>query len=136
MEHYHLPRSKPCTMLGQGSDKQGTSVEMDWTGLTSNVTKRVPKVRAKHVRLTYGWSSADLRLIFISLLLTAINVLATSTYKSPQSNNKSDFYSDKSSKPSFLCLTGVLPGTVLTETLRHGVRMETPLRTIAILRKL
>ena len=35
------------------------------------------KVRAKDVRLVYGWSTVDL----ISLLLAVINVLTTSTYK-------------------------------------------------------
>jgi hypothetical protein len=36
----------------------------------------------------------------------------------------SDFQTDKSAKQRFLNLTGVLPGAVLTEVLRGGVKME------------
>jgi hypothetical protein len=35
----------------------------EWTGLTSFGDQARAKVRAKHARLTFGWSSPDLRLI-------------------------------------------------------------------------
>ena len=57
----------------------GTTIT--WTGLASFGGQARAKVRANDVRLVYAWSSADLRLIYMSLFPAIINPVTTRTYK-------------------------------------------------------
>ena len=46
----------------------------------------VAKICAKHLPLVYGWSSVDLRLIYISLLVAVVNAFRARTYNGRQTS--------------------------------------------------
>jgi hypothetical protein len=93
---------------------------LDWT----NLSLRFAKVFATEAHV---WRSVGARLHLGQLHKSLLDKHKPFLYKPLQTghaNQISDFQTDKSAKQRFLNLTGVLPGTVLTEVLRGGVKME------------